>query len=354
VNKVPGWGGGVTVIKLNVTDKIPESQKSWAPPTLSQYVQTDFGIPLWLLQDMLPADSSILMSGRAKLAYKTWLAFLMALCVATGKKVGPFVPMNEGGEPVLFLEAEGGRPHTKNRWLWIAKAYGIDLLSVKNLYFSHRENIVFPHRQWEDSLSQFIIDNKIKLVVVDSLAMHARGDENDVASMGEVMRVFVRFKQLGASVLFLHHLRKAQKDYTSDVDEDIRGTSAIAGFYDAHYALRQKKGSDRINILTLRSKDDEEKKFEAEWFIDKVAQTAQVRIDPISDDNEKEAAVDVLIRDMLPGEVYTAKRLGEMLNVGDAQLTAIVESMLATSVLEKTGRGYRLFTGESNESEASK
>jgi RecA-family ATPase len=325
----------------NVVQKADEVKgdwlDSWAPPLLDDYLEAVDDVPEWLLIDMLPADSNILVSGKAKRAYKSWLAFLTALAVASGKEIPPLIPANKAGLPVLVLEAEGGRAQTKNRWKWLKKSYGFENARLP-IYFVHREaSLYLDDIRWVERVRRFIVAKGIKLVIADPLAMFSKGDENNVRDAVKLMNAFVQFREQGASCMFLHHLRKTDKDWEADIDEEIRGSSAFAGFYDTHFALRNRGATLDYNELTIRSKDDAEKKYEVRWFIDKVAGTAQARFDRADDDSANQRILDEMAVQLIMGEVYTRKRLEEMLCISGAKLDEVLKVMIDEGRVERVG-----------------
>lgn len=319
-----------------------ELKLDWAPPRIHTWCAQVDDVQEWLLEGLLPADSAILVSGKAKRAYKSWLAFQIAICIASGKTMGPFVPCNVSGLPVLILEAEGGRAQTRHRWEWLANGSGIRLMDIP-VYFSHRENILLDDAGWTYKIKRFIAHVRPGLVIVDPLAMFSRGDENKVADVARVMRSLAEFREQGASVIFLHHLAKTQKDWNRDPDEEIRGSSAIAGFYDQHWALRQRRDNQKHNDLTIRSKDDEEKFYEIRWFIDKALAKASFTMAEADEEKATSNLREDLLLQMLANIEYSQRRISEIL--GDpptSEIEALIADLLQEEKLVKCGRGFML------------
>jgi predicted HTH transcriptional regulator len=90
--------------------------------------------------------------------------------------------------------------------------------------------------------------------------------------------------------------------------------------------------------LTIRSKDDAEKKYEVRWFIDKVAGTAQARFDRADDDSANQRILDEMAVQLIMGEVYTRKRLEEMLCISGAKLDEVLKVMIDEGRVERVGQ----------------
>lgn len=336
---------------LNVAQQTPQADEPpvlWLPPTVAEYVEQVAAVPDWLIEGILPADSKNLMSGKAKRAYKSWMAFAMAMAVASGKQVGPFKPVNPDGEGVLILEAEGSRARTKMRWQALSNGFGIPLQELNKIRFSHREMILLDDKKWVDRILEHMAKYKVRLVIIDPLAMFNRGDENSVQDMGEIMRAFTKFCEQGASILFIHHITKTSKDWTPDIDEEIRGSSALAGFYDVHYAIRKRRENQQYNELTIRGKDIEEKTYEVRWTINEhvsVPTATMSMVETSPEQKIKNLLGEMCEPLMMHGVLMTKARIGELLEINSHELADVIEKAIAEEVLEKVGTKFRLFEG---------
>jgi RecA-family ATPase len=317
----------------------------WDPPSVGEYLNSVAVVPTWLLEGILPADSVAIMSGKAKRAYKSWLAFRMAICVATGKTAGPMKPIDERGVPTLILEAEGGKAQTRNRWLWLGRSAGIeDWSKVDNLRFSHRENIVLddPSHGWIDRVDACIKRRGIKFLIVDPLAMFFSGDENKVQDVAKIMRAFTSFRQNGATVLFLHHLTKTDPRFTRDVDEELRGSSALPGFYDTHFAIRKSKDTQEHLDLIIRSKDEEEQYYELHWYIDKRQGKADFTMMTATKQGTFSKFAEDVTTHMIPGVEYSRNRLMEISELDEGTAKALLDWMVEQGLIEHGAKGVKL------------
>jgi RecA-family ATPase len=225
--------------------------------------------PVWLIEGVIPSHSNILMSGKAKVSLKTWTMYLMCLSLATGRKLGPFVPGN-GPINCLISEAETSEKQTRARWAMLEKGHGIKA-PPGTITFAHREHVFVDDTRWLEKLISVIRDRRIGFVVLDTLARHQRGDENRVQDMSHVMDKIGYLcdcrDDAVVSVMYLHHLNKysSRADEDTDIDEDIRGSSAIAGFYDSHVAVRKRYSMQPSNDVHIRHSDASQKLYTMWW-----------------------------------------------------------------------------------------
>ncbi len=322
----------------------------WPPMGIKDWCDSVQDVPEYLLKDLLPADCNILMSGKAKRAFKSWMVIAMAYSLSSGKKIGPFEPVNTEGIKVGYLGAEGGRAQSKNRYEWLSAGLKVPLEDINSTFlFAHRQPILFDSPSNLAFVLEWVQTNNIQFLIVDPLTMHMKGDENKVSDMSEVMRSFTALRQNGCSVMFVHHLRKSfsgrDSSVESDPDEDIRGSSAISGYYDQHWAIRTRnEGSfhkSRVNDLLVRSKDDEERRFEVEWFISKEARSASFRMDPVTEETalaKQQGEIEIFLQ--IADEPVSRKRIEEMLGMDDVAFT--LRSMVEQGRVKMEGRGYVL------------
>ncbi len=312
----------------------------WSPPNLPTWMASKIEAPKWLLDGMLPADSIVLVSGQPKLSKKTWLVLAQALLVASGKEVGPFKPVNPEGEAVLVLEAEGAASFTRERWLKLGVGLGIDVAAQQKLFFAHRHQIMLDDPSWAKNVRDFVVANNVKMVVIDPLAQHMRGEENSVKDVSAFLRNLISVREKGASIVLIHHTGKPSKDFVKDPDHELRGSTAIPGSYETHYAIRGRKQDAPHTDLLIRSKDAEDRRFDIRWFID--ASKATFTITPVDANYGKAVMRDDLLDAMMPGESYSRARMREILSVSHEELEKILAEMCSDGTLQKTAKGYCL------------
>jgi hypothetical protein len=205
---------------------------------------------------------------------------------------------------------------------------------------------------WIARLKAFIVAKGIKLVIIDTFAKAHRGDENNVKDISAIMRAIddLRGCGSGTSVVFSHHLRKPSRDVASmdDCDDDLRGSSALAGFYDVHIAVRKPHANHDYLSVTIRSKDDEETRYELIWkFGGKAEEAPWVRFDlaKAQEGALLPSMLDKAVALLAASEVYTKKELADIWQLDKYLAEQTIASLIEDGILEAAGKGLKLKGG---------
>jgi hypothetical protein len=321
----------------------------WPPPRLPTWcaaVDADPS-PTWLLPGIMPADASVLMSGKAKIGHKTWFAMSLAYSVASGKPWGPFKP--DKPSPVLFAELEGPRKFTRRRWAAIAAGFGDDTLP-DNLIFAHRYPIVLPDEAWQKRLVETIVGEGVKLFCLDTIAKAMLGDEKDSQYVNAFFRSVDVIRSAGCqtSCLYLHHLRKPGMDkagFDTDIDDDIRGSTAFSGFYDVHYALRTPYFDDSVLWLTVRDAQGKSRYWHMTWDIAEDPPKAECKMQLLCDGKISPALLATCTGKLSQGKVYKPVNLFEAWELPGELCGRVRKELQSGGILEYTPRGYKATEG---------
>lgn len=301
--------------------------------------------PMHLLKEILPAQSAVLVSGRAKLAFKSWLTFAAGMSLASGKKISMIEPAN-GPMAVACYEEEGAPKPTALRFRWLERGCEIDLQKDLKCSFlwSHMNRVLLDDPKFMEACLADVAENNIKLAIFDTYAKVNRHRENDNSDVSIVMAEIDRIKKAGASVMYLHHISKAQKDFSRDIDDEVRGGSALSGFYDVHWAIRRRFDNDCFNILTCRQRDGEEKSYSIQWNIDKEAGTAKLVMDYYDPDTIKPEELTALAGRLTPGVKYQRKTLRAIWKEiqNDEILETVIVQMEEQEYLVRKGNAFLL------------
>lgn len=247
----------------------------FAPPTIAEWadeVEKD-ETPGFIVRPFIPSDNLILLSGQPKDGKKTWFAMLTALVAATGQSVGPLI--SEGAVPVLYIYREGARKPTLQRFKALCTGHSFKALStIDNLYFHHRGNFWLDTGEWVADVCAFIRERNIRVVYIDTFAKSCQSDENSSRDMGVAVQQAEKLRDAGATVILVHHLKKGGHHLSNgrsgfpEPDKDLRGSSAMAGAYETHWAVRAYPGADSRNretTLLLGGKEAEWAAYSYDW-----------------------------------------------------------------------------------------
>lgn len=235
-------------------------ESKFNPPTLTAWAESvrQDPSPTWLVPDLVPTDNLILLSGHPKDAKKTWFAMFAAL--ETAKR----------GHKVLYIYREAARRPTLRRFETLCQDHDC----FDNIYFHHRGSFWLDEGTWVKDAANFIRKNGISLAVIDTFAKSMQSDENSSQHVGRAVQSAERLRDSGATVVLVHHLRKAAHSLSNgdsgvpEPDKDLRGSSALAGAYETHWAIRSYATGDNKNqetFLLIGGKEIEWSAYTYEW-----------------------------------------------------------------------------------------
>jgi RecA-family ATPase len=337
----------VKLSEVKMKAEEPKQELQWSPMSLEQWVPLVEACPddVWIIPKILPMDAVCLISGSAKVSMKTWLAFHLLLTITKGKgPIDVFTPVEKHN--ALIIELEKPAKQTAQRFRMLLSQFEDNTLP-DNLYFSHRENILIDEPDWLNKIIKFIKEKNIKLVLIDTFVKSSRCEENSSKEINDTMRCIdtIRHAMDGGTVLFIHHLRKPSKDQLSDIDDDIRGSSALAGHYDVHFALRRKTLDQKHIDLTIRQSDAEEKYYKLRWFFDTAGSKVELNVETYDPDNINDELVDQCINRLYINTEYSNKDLRELWELNSTMVNAMRKELVDREVLRPIGKGKFLALG---------
>lgn len=229
--------------------------------------------PRWLVQDFLADDALTMLSGHPKkYGRKSLLAMTQALCLASGKGFCAFKPLHQ--IPVLYLYCEGARKPTSMRFHKLMRGLELEPKDIRDFFIAHRTPIDLRDKSQVRTIGRFCREHEVKLVVFDTLAKSMGGDEDDAENVGKMIRGIEEARSFGISVMILHHLAKNSVSLVHgsfDPDRDMRGSSALAGAYETHQAVRHYGYNEHRADLLVQNKDGAEFAHKHWWDFDDAA-----------------------------------------------------------------------------------
>lgn len=320
---------------------------AWPPPYLEQYqaaVRADTA-PAALLPPFVFADEANWVTGPAKRSRKSLFLFEAVRCIATGKSGahGMMVPVIKDGVRCLVLEKEGARKGTSARWDKLAQGDGWDC-KPGMIRFAHRYPILLTSAKSQIQLFNLIHDEGIKFVLIDTFAKHMHGDENSSDDIGRVMEAVDAMREAGASVSYIDHVHKPREE-KEDVDDEGRGSSAKAGYYDRHLAFREE---NKQLILTVREREGGEALYRVNWEFSDTEEnpSTSVALERFELDAEPPTSVVTACFEALElNTVYTLSSLGRLWSTPGEITYRILEVLITADMVKRTARGFRLAGG---------
>lgn len=203
----------------------------------------------WLIPGLLPAGALMFIASPPK-AGKTWLALVLALCLATGRPVFGEYQVPEPCD-VLYVALEGARAGLRARIGALARGLGIDPDSdeLDRLTIAYRPR-PFDLIDLETAKQLEAEAGDARLVVIDVLRQAARIKENDSADFGLVRDAIEPLLAEGRTVPILHHFGKWNDTQAGRTPgERMAGTGAMFGALDlGFYITKSESGARRLRV----------------------------------------------------------------------------------------------------------
>lgn len=186
-------------------------------------------------------------------AGKSWMAFDLALSVATGGKWLGHFETEQG--PVLYVDEEAGISSSWERIQMIAKGRGIEdddipfgIASMKGVKLDTQKGMAI--------IARALYQHRPALVIFDALVRFHSGDENSTKDMAVF---FDRAKALketyDTAFMFLHHVRKPGKDDRWDNADMFRGSSDVRGWPDSAFMIAPNENRDGVYFAHVKSRN---------------------------------------------------------------------------------------------------
>ena len=197
-------------------------------------------IPIsWAVKGLIPQQAITLLSARGGMG-KTILSISISDAVTKGI---PFLGLETTKMQVVYIDFENSLPTLIER---------IKRIDASNVLFWHTTNEIKPPRL--DS-KEYEIYRKLPqgaLLIFDTLRASQSSDENDSQHMAMIMQRLKELRDLGFTVLILHHTRKGD-------DKVYKGSTAIFDLCDHCLSLHKvKKGSYTPDEASENDSEDSE------------------------------------------------------------------------------------------------
>jgi len=178
----------------DAASRVVDLYRDGSPP-LDMREFTDPGNGEWLLEPYLEQLGTTLLYGQGGIG-KGWFALAAALTVASGK---PLVGEPSLVGPVLYLDWEADPTETFRRIEKLCAGAGINRPA---LFYRYETASLYSI---VDAIARFVVDQRIVLVVVDSVGMARAGAPE---SAEDTIRLFSAMRRLRVPVLAIDHLSK--------------------------------------------------------------------------------------------------------------------------------------------------
>jgi hypothetical protein len=216
----------------------------WTMPELHAH---DFGNQEWLVEKLLPLETTNVISGDPQ-NFKTWITLELVRCVALGEAFLKTFSVQQG--PVLIINEED-HPRTLRKRMEI-----LGIPAEAPIFLLSQQGVKMDNEHWLERVKDIVAANKIKFVVVDSLIRIHSQDENSSGDMSFVFEKMRELTKLGTTVLITHHHRKESGFGQKNASFSARGSSDIIASVDCHLSV-ERNGNEELHVKQNKLRVDE-------------------------------------------------------------------------------------------------
>jgi AAA domain-containing protein len=289
----------------------------------------------WLVEELWCAHAVGVIGGAPKCA-KTWLGLDMALSVATGTPcLGKYAVPEPG--PVLVYLAEDALRAVRERIEGMSRHRGLDLDEVA-IHVITAPVLRLDHDRDRTRLWETVRWLRPRLLVLDPLVRLHGIDENHAGDVAELL-AYIRSLQrdLGLSVLLVHHTRKNTGDGTT-AGLGLRGSGDIHAFGDSNLYLHRMK--DRLILSSEHRAAPAAAPVHLE-LVATAAGTTHLEVIAEPEDQNGPGLEEQVLNLLAQGEVLTRTRLRDALAVNNERLGKALESLERAGRISRTAGGWQ-------------
>lgn len=208
--------------------------------------------PKWLIEGLFEVNSLVMLAGPPA-SYKSFLVLDWALSMASGRDWHgkPTAPAR-----VLYVLGEGKSSLLKRMQAWI-HYHQIDRTGIAKIEDNFKVAFDVPQMASKASVDNLLAGLEAEgyspnVIVIDTFARSFVGlDENSQKDTGVWVESADRLRQLGYTVIFLHHTAK-----NTEFGMKYRGSTAIMGAMDTAFTLQKDGSSPNRSILSCTKQKD--------------------------------------------------------------------------------------------------
>ena len=196
----------------------------------SEFCKADIPAPQYVIAPWL-TDGSLTMVYAPRGVGKTWLCGIIAGGVTRTDyrdvEIGPWRINNSAG--TLWVDGEMQEFYLQQRIKKITSNIGsenvdapLTVFSATKLGYEFRQRVNIANPQWQDTIYEFLrAREQYQLLILDNIAaLGPNIDENSKQDWDPINQWLLSFRELGVSVIFVHHAGKTGKQRGTSGRED--------------------------------------------------------------------------------------------------------------------------------------
>jgi hypothetical protein len=274
----------------------------------------------------LLAEGATLFGGKPKIG-KSWMAYDLALAVASGRPVFGKIAITQGD--VIYLALEDSERRLKSRLLKKGVRNPPERLTLVTEWPDLDNGCIAELEKWAGAVT------RPALVIVDVLKM-VRGAPRSNEQLYDAdyraltgLAAFARNRAI--AVLVVHHTRKMEAD---DPLESLSGTNGLTGAADCVMVLKRDIGTGNC-VLYVRGRDIEEAEKAVRFSVPNGTWELLGNADEVGRTNERQAILDTL---RASGKPLTAREVSDILGKSYEAVRKTLARMNHGGEVNKEGR----------------
>ena len=207
----------------------------------------------WLVDKWIAKGDINWIAGKSS-SFKSTVLLSLAYAVANGKLAFNKYPTHKC--KVLYLNEENNLKIIQGFVKRVKKGLGLSETESNDVVFGQMENLKLDSIDDLNHLIAFIKKNNIEWLICDSFRRFISFDENSANDMNRFMDNIKTLRKIcnGLTITIIHHLKKEQTNYSSDMRDMLRGSSDIVNSADSIIGVRRKHGFDAIQIEHIKNR----------------------------------------------------------------------------------------------------
>jgi archaellum biogenesis ATPase FlaH len=207
----------------------------------------------WIVKNWIAKGDICFIAGKAA-SFKSTICLHIAYSIANGLLV--FNKYETDKSKVLYLNEENPLVNFKNMVKRVRNGLDLKEEDKDNVAFSQMQGVKLDNNDDLKYLIDYIKTNNIEVLICDSLRRFIGFDENSATDMN---RFFDNMKTLrrickNLTIIILHHLKKENAQYNTDMRDMLRGSSDIVNSADCVIGIRRKHGFNAIQIEHIKNR----------------------------------------------------------------------------------------------------
>ena len=218
--------------------------------TYNQLLEKEFPQETWIIEKFIPQTGMVLFSGDAG-AGKSFIALEIIRAITSNDIFLDHFEIKTPNVPILLIDKENGSRRLQKR----LKALGVPATD-QVFFLDYPEKFTLKDEAFMQSIADFIEDNKVGIVIVDSFIDILIGDENSSTDTTEVFNA-LRSIAPGICWILLHHEVKPAPRFAPTAINRARGSTNIKAQVDYLFSLQKTKALKVIHIEQAKARDYE-------------------------------------------------------------------------------------------------